>query len=623
MKCAIVGCGLIAKMHVKIIQEMDNCQLVSVADINLNKAVDFVKDDKINDCKTYNSLEEMIQCEKIDVLHICTPHYLHVPMAVYAMEHGINVFMEKPPAISREQFKLLEVASKSNGLNLGICFQNRYNESVKAVKEMLDDPETGPVKGARAFVTWSRAENYYTSSGWRGTWAEEGGGALINQSIHTLDLLVQFIGKPISTEASMHNHHLKDIIEVEDTLEAYIEFEKGPVCFYATTACSYNAPILIEIECENVIIRLEDDEVTRIYPGGKKEKVSFYKGHTVGKDYWGTGHAACIKDFYQCVESVKQFSNCLENVKDTFTLMMDIYESAKKKKVITFDKAIKLSGFADEIDADFDVQINVLHECNIGYMELRSAYGKNISEYSLEEAKELKVKLDRDKIKVSAIGSPIGKISVKDDFEEHYQLFTHVVALAKLLETKYIRMFSFYIPEGEIAESYKKIVFKRISRMVAFAKEQEVVLLLENEKGIYGDNICRSLELMEAFYCDNFKQTFDFANFIQCNQDAMEAFQTLRPYIEYIHVKDAYKNSHQVVPAGLGDGRIAEIVSILKTEKYEGFYSLEPHLSEFGGLQQLERENNKTNIGMDMKNGRNAFMTAYKAFGEIVMKEGL
>ncbi len=616
MKSAIVGCGGIAVMHAKVIQEMDDSQLVAVADIKLEKAKNFANEYGKDSCKAYNSLEEMLRSEKIDVLHICTPHYLHVPMAVYAMEQGINVFMEKPPAISREQFK--QLAPVKEGQQLGICFQNRYNESVKAVKKMLSDPETGDIIGARAFVTWRRSKEYYTGSDWRGTWAEEGGGALINQSVHTLDLLVQFLGKPIWTEASMHNHHLKNVIEVEDTLEAYMEFEKGPVCFYATTANSYDAPIMIELKCEHVIIRIEDSEVTRIFSDGRKENVNFYKGHTVGKDYWGTGHTACIKDYYECIKTGKPFPIQLQNVQDTFSLMMDIYQSAKENRVIDFDKKIKLSGFADEIDDDFETQIKVLQECHISHMELRSAYGKNISEYTLDEAKELKDKLDREKIKVSAIGSPIGKISVKDDFEEHFKLFTHVVSLAKLLDTNYIRIFSFFTPEGEIAETYKKIVFERLARMISYAKEQGVVLLHENEKEIYGDTICRCKELMEAFYCDNFKATFDFANFIQCDQDPKEAFQSLRPYIAYIHIKDAFKDSHKVVPAGLGDGHIADIVSMLITEKYDGFYSLEPHLMEFGGLKQLERENNKTTMGTDMTDGKSAFLTAYKSFKEIL-----
>jgi UDP-N-acetyl-2-amino-2-deoxyglucuronate dehydrogenase len=618
MNCAIVGCGAIAYMHAKVLQSLNDCNLIAVADIKLEKAVELAKEFGSTDCKTYSSLEEMLQKEQIDVLHICTPHYLHVPMAIYAMEHGIHVFMEKPPAISREQFKLLEKANKKE--LLGICFQNRYNESVKAVKDMLADPNTGKIKGARAFVTWNRSKEYYDESGWRGNLNTEGGGALINQSIHTLDLLVQFVGKPIWTESTMKNHHLKNTIQVEDTVEAYMEFEKGPVLFYATTAYSSNSPVFIELECENVTIRMEDSFVTRIYPDGHRENLEFYKSFTIGKDYWGTGHTACIKDYYNCINNHEMFPIGLEQVKDTFTLMMDIYDSARENKQILFDKSVKLSGFADEIDADFDKQIEVLHECNISYMELRSAYGKNISEYTLEEARELKAKLDKEKIKVSAIGSPIGKVSILDNFEEHFKLFCHVVDLAKLFDTEYIRIFSFYIPKDKIAENYKMLVIENLRRMIYYAKDHGIILLHENEKGIYGDNAIRCKELMDALYCENFKAIFDFANFVQCNQNTLEAFKILRPYIAYIHIKDAKKDSSLVVPAGLGDGHIARIVRILDTEKFDGFFSIEPHLMEFVGLKDLEKEDEKSNIGNEINDGRSAFITAYKAFVELLPK---
>lgn len=616
MRCAIVGCGAIALMHAKIIQEIENSCLIAVADNNYGKAVDFANEFGLDDSHAYPSLEEMCKYEEIDVLHVCTPHYLHVPMAVFGLKHGMNVFMEKPPAISNEQFKLLERASKE--YQLGICFQNRFNKSVKVVSEILSKEETGRIRGARAFVTWNREKDYYTNSSWRGTWAKGGGGVLINQSIHTLDLLIQFMGKPIWTEASIHNHHLKYDIEVEDTLEAYIEFEKGPVCFFATNAYIINAPVFIEIECENVTIRMEDSQVTKIYKDGHRINENFSNNYTIGKDYWGTGHIDCIREFQRCIRTKVQFPINIDNVKDIFKLTMDIYQSAKKEEVIMFHKEYKLSGFADEIDDCLDRQIEVLHECHISYLELRSAYGKNISKYSLEEAKELKEKLDKEAIKVSAIGSPIGKMNIGDEFDKHFQLFCHVVELAKLFETKYIRIFSFYIPEGDIAESYMDKVIERLKIMINYAKEQGVILLHENEKGIYGDSISRCKELMDVLYCDNFKQTFDFANFIQCYQEPLEAFQILKPYIEYIHIKDARKDNRKVVPAGYGDGQIATIIQMLKVENYHGFYSLEPHLTEFKGLEQLERINEKTNIGNDMTDGRTAFMTAYYSFDEIL-----
>ncbi len=616
MRYAIVGCGAIAQLHGGILKELPNCQLIAVADRCIEKARELAKEFGEKHCTSYSSLEEMCEKEEIDVLHICTPHYLHVPMAIYAMELGISVFMEKPPAITREQFRQLEKVEKN--AKLGFCFQNRYNESVKAVKDMLIHKDMGSVKGARAFVTWQRTKEYYEESDWRGIASLEGGGALINQTIHTLDLLVQFLGTPAWTEASMHNRHLKQSIEVEDTIEAYMEFGHIPVLFYGTTAYSGNAPVFIEVECENGTIRMEGAEVTKRYPGGEIEHISFHKGYTMGKDYWGTGHKACITDFYHCLSEEKQFPISLPFVKDSFELMMDIYQSAREKQVVYFNKNHVMSGFADEIDPDMNKQIEVLKECGISYVELRSAYNKNISEYTLQEAQELKRKLDEAGIKVSAIGSPIGKISITEDFHEHFHLFRHVVAIAKLFETPYIRIFSFYIPHDEIKENYKKQVFDRIKHMIAYAKEEGIILLHENEKGIYGDNALRCKELMMEFYGDNFKLIFDFANFIQCNQNTIEAYHLLKPYLAYVHVKDALSDSHEVVPAGMGNGNIERIVNDLMDNGYNGFYSLEPHLFEFSGLAKLERDEEQSTQKEKSNNGRDAFIMAAKAFQELI-----
>ena len=199
----------------------------------------------------------------------------------------------------------------------------------------------------------------------------------------------------------------------------------------------------------------------------------------------------------------------------------------------------RISGFADEINKDFDIQLSVLKELGQEYVELRSADGTGVADLSLEMASELGERMKAAGIRVSSVGSPIGKIKITDDFEPHFETYRHVVELAKLWGVRYIRMFSFYIPEGEDPAQYKEEVFSRMKRMVDYAVEQDVVLLHENEKEIYGDIASRCLELMEAFYGDHFKGVFDFANFVQCGQDTLEAYEMLKPYIFYIHIKDA------------------------------------------------------------------------------------
>jgi sugar phosphate isomerase/epimerase len=268
-----------------------------------------------------------------------------------------------------------------------------------------------------------------------------------------------------------------------------------------------------------------------------------------------------------------------------------------------------ITGFADEIHRDIEVQVRLLKELGISHLELRNANGKNISEFTLEEAKALKNYLLDNQIKVSAIGSPIGKIQITDDFEPHFETYKQVVEIAKIMETPYIRIFSFFMPEGEEPDKYKDEVFARIERLVEYAKEQGLILLHENEKDIYGDIAIRCLDLFKKFYGDHFKCIFDFANFIQCKQDTLEAYEMLKPYIEYIHIKDALLADGRVTPAGEGDGKVKEILQKLEDENYSGFLSLEPHLAEFDALKSLEKNADKRGL----TDGEAAYTIAYQA----------
>ncbi|WMJ87512.1 Gfo/Idh/MocA family protein [Anaerocolumna sp. MB42-C2] len=331
MKIAIVGCGGIAKVHAECIHQLENLDMIAYADIKTERARNFA--DQYGG-KVYNTLEEMLEKEKIDALHICTPHYLHVPMAVYALERGIHVFMEKPPVISASQFNELQAVKSDK--RLGICFQNRYNPSIIQVKKMISSGETGKINGVRGIVNWSRSKEYYTESGWRGNLATEGGGVLINQSIHTLDLLAYLLGTPVSVDATMTNHHLKGVIEVEDMMEAYIRFEGDKIaCFYATTAYCADVPPLIELSCENMTIRIEDLDVTCYYKDGESKKLQIEHKTKLGKSYWGAGHMDCITDYYDSIEKNRPFSLDLNHLNDTILLLLRTYESARTGKEIS------------------------------------------------------------------------------------------------------------------------------------------------------------------------------------------------------------------------------------------------------------------------------------------------
>ncbi|MGI5958689.1 MAG: sugar phosphate isomerase/epimerase family protein [Massiliimalia sp.] len=269
-----------------------------------------------------------------------------------------------------------------------------------------------------------------------------------------------------------------------------------------------------------------------------------------------------------------------------------------------------ISGFADEICEDFDTQLKVLQSLSMSALELRSADGINVSKLTGEQAKTIKKKLDGAGITVSSVGSPIGKIEITQEFAPHFEDFRRTVETAHILGTRNIRMFSFFIPEGEKAEDYREPVLERLTRLKEYAKQEDVVLLHENEKEIYGDTAKRCLDLMEQLADDHFQAVFDFANFVQCKQNPLEAFQLLKDYIAYIHVKDAKWEDGTVVPAGQGDGCLREVFDRLDQAGYTGYLSLEPHLVDFVGLQNLEKHAAARN---SKNTGEAAFTIAYEA----------
>lgn len=251
-----------------------------------------------------------------------------------------------------------------------------------------------------------------------------------------------------------------------------------------------------------------------------------------------------------------------------------------------------ISGFADEIAKDLHTQIATLRKLGIGFVEMRNVNGKQLVEHDLDEVKEIKKVLDDNGIKLSAVGSPIGKIGINDDFTPHFDKFKHTVEIAQLLQTKYIRMFSFFIPRGEEADWYEDEVINRWSKFVNYIKGTDIVLLHENEKDIYGDVPERCKNLLDKMNFNYVKGIFDPANFVQCKVDTLKAFNILKDKIVYMHIKDAIFETGKVVPSGEGDGHVAEILKMLADSGFEGFLSLEPHLETgdiaVGGAEKFE-----------------------------------
>ncbi len=275
---------------------------------------------------------------------------------------------------------------------------------------------------------------------------------------------------------------------------------------------------------------------------------------------------------------------------------------------------IKIFAFSDEVSPEIDKQIEALLKNNLNGMEIRNVDGVNVSDITVEKAKEVKEKLDKNDLYVWSIGSPIGKIDINDDFDAHVEKFRHTIKIAKILGTKNIRMFSFYMPQNEPYEKYKDKVIAQLKVLCDIAKQEDITLCHENEKGIYGDTPERCLELFKAL--PDLKGIFDPANYIQCGVDTKKAFELLKDDTYYMHIKDAAADGF-VVPSGKGIGNIKEIAENFITLGVRAF-TLEPHLTIFDGLSALEREGEKSNIENVFNTPEEAFDVAVESFKNLI-----
>ena len=271
---------------------------------------------------------------------------------------------------------------------------------------------------------------------------------------------------------------------------------------------------------------------------------------------------------------------------------------------------ITLTGFADEVSFDLGEQIELLTALGIRHVEFRSAWRTKVLDLTEEQLHEAKRMLDAAGIALSSVGSDIGKIQITDHFEEHLERARHAVEVANFFGSPYIRMFSFFIPEGEDADAYRDEVMRRTRAFVDLAEAGGVTMLHENEKDIFGDIPRRVVDLVTTMDSPNYRAIFDPANYVQCGvRPVDEALPEVRPYTDYIHIKDAKASDSSVVPAGEGDGQVRELMRSLHADGYDGFVSIEPHLGEFDAFGGL--------CGPDL------WTTAYEALTGILTDEGI
>jgi sugar phosphate isomerase/epimerase len=269
-----------------------------------------------------------------------------------------------------------------------------------------------------------------------------------------------------------------------------------------------------------------------------------------------------------------------------------------------------LSGFIDEISDDLTEQCKVASGLGLSYVEVRSAWHTNILDLDDSQLGTLPETLAEYGLKVSSIGSPIGKISIDDEFPPHLERMRHAVDVANTLEAPYIRIFSFFIPAGTDPDSRRDEVLTRMSALAEVAAGADVVLVHENEKDIYGDVPRRCLNIVTSVSAAQLRLAWDPANFVQVGvRPFTEGYAMLRPYLSYVQIKDALLADGTVVVAGAGDGEVIETVRALRADGFDGFFSLEPHLGDTSS--------------MGAWSGPELFSQAWKAFTDILNSEGI
>lgn len=317
----IVGYGAVGPVHAAALEAIENVQLYAVCDINLQKLN--VCRDKYG-CKGFSDFDEMLLDTNIDAVHICTPHHLHKEMAVKALAAGKAVVLEKPVGISLAEMEELRAISKEQTkMPLCVMLQNRTNACVAKLKEQIESKDVGALQGIIATLNWHRDEAYYEQDAWRGKWQTEGGGLLINQAVHLVDLMLYFGGAVKEYKSDIHRWRITGI-EVEDTASAIVQFENGAKgVFHATNCYITDEAFQLELRFEKAHFRYADGLLYEILDGNarvlaKDEKLQ------IGKSYWGCGHQTVIRNFYEGKD--------YPGIEDAYGAMKFVFEIYDKKK---------------------------------------------------------------------------------------------------------------------------------------------------------------------------------------------------------------------------------------------------------------------------------------------------
>lgn len=337
LKVAVIGLGDVSKIHIMSIQANPNVELVAVCDI------DETLKNTVPGTNFYTDYHIMLEKETLDCVHICLPHYLHYPVTKTCVLKGINVFQEKPLALNTEEgLALLKLEEEYKNIKICVCLQNRFNESFEKLQEIVKSGEYGKVIGVKGLVTWFRPKSYYDIKPWRGKMKYAGGGAMINQSIHTLDLM-QLLGGEIEAIRGCVDNLLDYDIEVEDMATANIKFKSSAKGLYFTTiGNAANSSVELQVLFEKEKFTIKDSILTRLNENGKKEEIIEDSKLAGSKFYYGASHTKLINKFYSCI---KNNTDDYVHVKDALTSikMIDVIRKSSELK-----KEMKMEGYKNE-----------------------------------------------------------------------------------------------------------------------------------------------------------------------------------------------------------------------------------------------------------------------------------
>jgi predicted dehydrogenase len=298
IRAAIIGLGVIGKVHSAAIESLQNAGLAAVCDTDLAKESAVPAG-----AVFYTNYEEMLERERPDVVHICLPHFLHYPAAKKAAEAGCNIFAEKPLAMnSGEAAEYLKLEDRF-GVKICLCLQNRLNPSTETLHRLLRSGEYGAITGIRGSVAWYRSKEYYEAGPWRGIMAQAGGGCMINQAIHTIDLMQYLAGSPVVSVRGTTARILDYGLDVEDTAAGRFVFENGAAGFFTASVANYtDENVELSLRCEGGTFLLRDKKLFRLRDS-EYELLAADEAEFAGKAVYGNSHVKLIDIFYRALEA--------------------------------------------------------------------------------------------------------------------------------------------------------------------------------------------------------------------------------------------------------------------------------------------------------------------------------